>query len=171
MVQLVLSELNKENVHEFEETRKVLLESYQQYESSFGLKEEFEEYIRKINISLYNEGIEKVFIAKLENKIVGTLQLFLNATDAYNIEGFDAELPFIRLLAVLPEARSKGVARKLIDATINYLKEKGYGEVYLHTSDIMESAVRLYERYGFERYTDFDFQKTDRLVKCYRFKF
>lgn len=170
MVKLVV--LNKENKEEFEETTNVLMNSYLQYETTFGSKEGFEEYIKNIKKSLYNEHIDRVFIAKDETDghISGTLQLFLNSTKAYQIEGFDVERPFIRLLAVSPTERNRGIARALLDGTIDYLKRNGYREVYLHTSEIMEAAVRLYERYGFERFTDFDFNKENRLVTCYRYQ-
>lgn len=170
MVQLTI--LNKANKQEFEETKEVLINSYLQYETLFGSEEGFGEYISTIKKSLYNEQIDQVFITKDEadGHVSGTLQLFLNSKKAYQIEGFDVEQPFIRLLAVSPTERNKGIARTLLDGTIDYLKNNGYREVYLHTSEIMVAAVRLYERYGFERFTDFDFHKENRLVTCYRYK-
>lgn len=163
--------LNKLDSKDFEETKQVLIESYSQYERLLGSAEAYNEYIESIRKSLDNESIEQVFIAKDEDKIIGTLQLFKDATKAYQLKDFDAQEPFIRLLAVSPLARHKGVARSLIDETIAYLKSNGRTSVYLHTSKIMADAVRLYERYGFERYTPFDFKKNGQLVTCYHLKF
>lgn len=167
MVQIsILNILNKKD---FEETKRGLLDSYQQYEHSFESVRVYEDYMESIRNSLYNPGIDKVFIAKDENGVIGSLQVFADAKKAYQLDDFDAQIPIIRLLAVSPLARHKGVARSLINETITYLTTKGQNTVYLHTSEVMVDAIKLYERYGFKRYTPYDFYKNERLVACYRF--
>lgn len=115
------------------------------------------------------QDVERI-VAELDGKIVGSVALFPAKTDAY--EGLVDELdyPEIRLLAVMPQARGKGVAGALISECIRRTNVKGYQAIGLHTADFMESAMRLYERLGFERLPRFDFEPANDgiIVKAYR---
>jgi ribosomal protein S18 acetylase RimI-like enzyme len=99
--------------------------------------------------------------------------LFPAKTDAYG--GFVAELdyPEIRMLAVTPQARGKGVATGLIDECILRAKAKGFQSIGLHTGDFMDSAMNLYKRLGFKRLPQFDFEPAGDgiIVKAYRLSF
>ncbi|WP_258235104.1 GNAT family N-acetyltransferase, partial [Paenibacillus agaridevorans] len=65
-------------------------------------------------------------------------------------------------------ARGAGVATELIRASAAYAREQGAATLHLHTSDLMDAAIRLYERLGFERAYDKEFMNGDILVKSYR---
>jgi hypothetical protein len=41
--------------------------------------------------------------------------------------------------------------------------------LYLHSSDKMHQAIRLYEWFGFKRDQTKEFQNQEILVKCFRF--
>jgi GNAT superfamily N-acetyltransferase len=114
-----------------------------------------------------------LIVAEWEGKIAGSVALFPAKTDAY--EGYVEELdyPEIRMLAVAPEARGNGIAAALISECIRRTKERGYQMIGLHTADFMESAMRLYERLGFERLPQYDFEPADDgiIVKAFRLKF
>lgn len=144
----------------------------------------YKEHSKKINEKHWNilknqvlsdadlqEGVIRI-VAEIEGNIVGTVALFPPKVDAYS--GLVAELnhPEIRMLAVSPEARGKGVARALIYECIERMKKEGFDYIGLHTSDFMESAVKLYERLRFERMPKFDFQPLDDgiIVKAYQYK-
>lgn len=115
------------------------------------------------------QGVERI-VAEFDGEIVGSVALFPAKTDAY--EGYVDELdyPEIRMLAVTPRARGNGVAAALISECIRRTKAKGFSSIGLHTADFMESAMRLYERLGFERLPQFDFEPADDgiIVKAYR---
>lgn len=117
-------------------------------------------------------GVERI-VAELDGEILGSVALFPAKTDAYNgyIDALD--YPEIRMLAVTPEARGKGVATALITECIRRSKEKGYSSIGLHTGQFMESAMRLYESLGFERLPQFDFEPAGDgiIVKAYRLTF
>ena len=110
-------------------------------------------------------------VAEIEGEIVGSVALFPPNTDVY--EGLVGELehPEIRMLSVSPKARGKGVASNLIYECIHRAKGKGYKSVGLHTADFMESAIKLYERLGFERLPKYDFEPANDgiIVKAFRF--
>jgi GNAT superfamily N-acetyltransferase len=63
----------------------------------------------------------------------------------------------IRLLGVDPKFRQMGAGRTLTQACIALAREKGHGEVILHTTQAMPIAWTLYERMGFTRFEDLDF--------------
>jgi GNAT superfamily N-acetyltransferase len=114
-------------------------------------------------------GVERL-VAEIDGTIVGSVALFPAKSDAY--EGYVEELdyPEIRMLAVSPEARGKGVASALISECMKRAKVKGYNSIGLHTGQFMETAMRLYERLGFERLPQYDFEPADDgiVVKAYR---
>jgi ribosomal protein S18 acetylase RimI-like enzyme len=59
-----------------------------------------------------------------------------------------ASAGFIGMLIVLPDLRGRGVGRRLLDATVSYLRGRGCRGIYL---DSVPRAVPLYERAGFRR--------------------
>lgn len=119
-----------------------------------------------------NPGVERI-VAELDGEILGSVALFPAKTDAYNGHIDALDYPEIRMLAVTPEARGKGVATALISECVRRSKEKGYSSIGLHTGEFMESAQRLYERLGFERLPQFDFEPAGDgiIVKAYRLMF
>ncbi|MGE8080218.1 GNAT family N-acetyltransferase [Peribacillus loiseleuriae] len=114
-------------------------------------------------------GVERL-VADLNGEIVGSVALFPAKLDAYKGLVDTLDYPEIRMLAVSPQARNKGVASALIHECIKQAKVNGSQHIGLHTADFMEGAMRLYERMGFERLPQFDFQPADDgiIVKAYR---
>jgi GNAT superfamily N-acetyltransferase len=100
----------------------------------------------------------ELIIAEIDGKIVGSVALFPAKTDAY--EGYVEELnyPEIRMLAVDPAARGKGVATALIAECIKRARLKGYEIIGLHTADFMKDAIKLYGKLGFTRLPQYDFE-------------
>lgn len=117
-------------------------------------------------------GVERI-VAELDGRIVGSVSLFPAKVDAYEGQVEEVEYPEIRMLAVAPEARGKGVATALISECIQRAKMRGYPSIGLHTGEFMESAMKLYERLGFERLPQFDFEPAGDgiIVKAYRLNF
>jgi GNAT superfamily N-acetyltransferase len=60
-------------------------------------------------------------------------------------------------LAVLPEARGLGLARRLTEECIRRCRDYGIKTLALHTTDWMPVAKAMYERMGFVRDSSFDF--------------
>jgi ribosomal protein S18 acetylase RimI-like enzyme len=53
-------------------------------------------------------------------------------------------------LAVSANERGKGIGKKLLDATIEHARQKGFATVKLNVIETNLDAKRLYERFGFE---------------------
>lgn len=114
-------------------------------------------------------GVELI-LAELDGELVGSVALFPPKSDAY--EGFIDELDYseIRMLAVSPNLRGKGIAFALINECIKRTKAKGFDAIGLHTGEFMDSAMKLYERLGFERLPQYDFEPANDgiIVKAFR---
>ncbi|MDP4549381.1 GNAT family N-acetyltransferase [Alkalihalobacillus macyae] len=114
-------------------------------------------------------GVE-LLVAEMDENIVGSVALFPANTDAY--EGFVDEVnyPEIRVLAVAPSARGKGVATALLTECIHLARAQGFHEIGLHTGEFMKTAIALYERSGFKRLPQHDFEPANDGVIVKAFK-
>lgn len=118
-------------------------------------------------------GVERM-VAEIDGVIIGSVALFSPEIKAY--EGLlddEMDYPELRMLAISPQARGKGVARALINECIQRAKEKGFLSMGLHTADFMEDAIKLYGYLGFERLPQYDFEPTNDgiIVKAFRINF
>lgn len=150
-----------------DQIERVVVEAYSQYEQSMD-KERWGLYLKSIRESVYKEGPTARIIAEINGDVVGSLLVFLSSEEAYGRSDLHIQAPIIRLLATSPRARGKGIATKLIAETVRRARSWGAQELFLHTSDMMSPAVRLYEHLGFKRATDKEMYNGDVLVKCYR---
>ena len=77
--------------------------------------------------------------------------------------------PEVRLLAVAPSARGRGVGAALMNECIHRARTAGATALTLHTTDLMQAAMRLYERLGFERAQELDLEPAPGIIaKGYR---
>ncbi|MFY4776587.1 GNAT family N-acetyltransferase [Metabacillus sp. RGM 3146] len=114
-------------------------------------------------------GVE-LLAAELDGEVVGSVALYPAKLDAYDGLVDLMDYPEIRMLAVSERARRKGVAEALIKECVRRTKAKGSPYIGLHTADFMKAAMRLYERMGFTRLPQFDFEPAGDgiIVKAYR---
>lgn len=59
----------------------------------------------------------------------------------------------LRKMYLTPEVRGCGWGRRLLEHALARAAELGFRRVVLETASVLQSAVALYERYGFQRYT------------------
>lgn len=127
----------------------ILVASYAEYRETFEQNERWEAYLKDIRESVVNPYLTQLWIAKIDDQIVGTVQLFETARKAYPNFELPIDYPFIRLLGVDPKWRGHGIARVLLQQCVDSAKEMGKNTVYLYTGGQMVNAIRLYERFGF----------------------
>lgn len=154
---------------EIEFIRKQRIEAYSEHAEAVS-KEHWEALKQAISSNADSQPDVELIVAEEQGKIIGSVVLFPAKTDAY--EGYVEELdyPEIRMLAVAPDARGKGAASALISECIERTKKKGFKAVGLHTGEFMKNAIKLYERLGFERLPQYDFQPANDgvTVKAFR---
>lgn len=82
-------------------------------------------------------------------RVLGTVTFAVGGNEWANIaEPHEGE---IRMLAVAPKGRGRGVGEALVRATMDRSRELGLTGMVLSTEAGMKPAHRIYERLGFER--------------------
>jgi len=108
-------------------------------------------------------------VAELDGVVVGSAALYAPGIDAYGSLASRTDWPEVRLVAVAPTARGRGIASALVDECARRARRAGATTLGLHTSTSMAAARRLYERMGFIRDAASDFQPPGaELVEGYR---
>ncbi len=132
------------------------------------------ERVKRILSELPPSG--RVYVAELEGKVVGTLTLvtgeerptalwpvlrrhlsFVRALWAFFIllllgtAAPDPDTAVIEAVAVLPEARGRGVGRALMSQALEEARRAGRRRVALYVVEGNEPAVRLYASLGFRK--------------------
>jgi putative acetyltransferase len=85
-----------------------------------------------------------VFVAELEGRIVARLSI---ARDQHPASHHVADLG----LMVAVGARRRGVGSALLETAVGWARSSGIHKLELHVFPHNEPAIRLYERFGFER--------------------
>ncbi len=73
----------------------------------------------------------------------------------------------LRMLAVAKQAQGRGAGAQLVQACVDQARRDGKGQVTLHTTALMPTAQRLYERAGFRRRPEADEWDVDILLLAY----
>jgi ribosomal protein S18 acetylase RimI-like enzyme len=97
----------------------------------------------------------ELVVAADAGRLVGTVAFFPDASRSA-LERWPEGWASIRTLAVIPEARGRGVGEALALECVRRARERGVSTVGLHTHPSMVSATRLYERLGFRRAPELD---------------
>jgi predicted N-acetyltransferase YhbS len=142
----------------------VTLAAYEQYAAMMPAM--WDVYRESIVATLADVRPAAQIVAEADDAIVGTVLLYPTGPMA-DPEG--QTWPEVRLLAVEPTARTRGIGAALMHECIRRARRSGATGLTLHTADIMEAAIRLYERLGFQRAAELDFQLgPDATIKGYR---
>lgn len=110
-------------------------------------------------------------VAEQNGVLLGSVLLYPPASDAYGGLTGSVEWPEVRLLAVDPRARGLGVGKALMHECVRRARAIGAAALGLHTSASLCVAIGMYERMGFERVPEHDFQPPGaELVTAYRLR-
>jgi GNAT superfamily N-acetyltransferase len=147
----------------------VTLAAYKQYAAL--MPAHWEGYRRNILATLAAAQPDTQIVAEEEGRVVGTVLLYPAGCVMARPGGGSNTLawPEVRLLAGAPEARGRGVGVTLMHECIRRARQSGAAALTLHTTDIMQAAMRLYERLGFGRAPELDIQPAPGVtIKGYR---
>jgi putative acetyltransferase len=67
------------------------------------------------------------------------------------LEGGDKNVCELKKMYFLPEARGKGQGQKVLSQCLKAAKQIGFEYCYLETFNTMKTAMKLYEKNGFEK--------------------
>lgn len=136
----------------------VTLSAYQQYAAMMPAL--WEGYRENILVTLAAARPETQIVAEQDGRIVGSVLLYPAGTviTRPGVGSMTLAVPEVRLLAVAPSARGEGIGALLMDECVRRARESGAKTLTLHTADVMQAAMRLYARMGFQRASELDFQ-------------
>ncbi|NAZ55152.1 GNAT family N-acetyltransferase [Vibrio toranzoniae] len=92
--------------------------------------------------SVYNNGRSQYWVIELDGKVVG-------GGGFAPLAGM-TEVCELQKMYFLPETRGKGLAKKLVNMSMEKAKALGYQHMYLETTECLNAAVKLYEKLGFD---------------------
>jgi GNAT superfamily N-acetyltransferase len=150
--------------------RGVTLSAYEEYAAL--MPGHWEGYRQSILATLADVGGAEQIVAELDGTIVGTVLLFPAGTVFAAPEGdsIAPTWPELRLLAVTPAARGRGIGVALVRECVRRARQSGAAVLTLHTTDVMRVAMAMYKRMGFVRAPELDFHPVPNVtVKGYRF--
>ena len=112
------------------------------YASEYGFDHRFEAYVA--------EGLgefgriaradrDRLWLAEVDGRLVGSIAIL-------GREDGEAQL---RWYLVAPEARGRGLGRRLLDTSIQFCRDAGYSSIDLWTVDPLHDAARRYTAAGF----------------------
>ncbi|WP_142683215.1 GNAT family N-acetyltransferase [Chitinophaga polysaccharea] len=82
------------------------------------------------------------YVALANGRIIG-------GAGIHPLDGGEAHICELQKMYLLPEARGKGLAGKLITMCLDYAKQNGYTQCYLETAPELARARKVYEQFGF----------------------
>lgn len=156
-----------------EAARDVLRAAYAQYQKAFP-PENWLPYLADILDLEGRAHASDLLVAEREAAVVACVSYYRPGAEmSYPSESFSEQWPSgwaaIRLLAVAPGARGSGFGRMLTEACIERARNDGARGIGLHTTTQMSVARAMYERMGFSRAPQYDFQPSPSiLVEAYQ---
>jgi GNAT superfamily N-acetyltransferase len=149
----------------------VTLAAYEEYAAMMP-RFAWEEYRQNIVSALSGEGppAERI-VAEQGGIIVGSALLYPAGTVYHLPDGRNVTLewPEVRLVAVAPAARGQGIAKALMEECVRRARQSGVDRLTLHTTDMMQIAMQMYEKLGFVRMPEIDFHPAPEVtIKGYR---
>ena len=164
--------LRDANGDDLDAIRELTLSAYREYAAT--MPEHWEGYRQGILNTLSHPEPAEQIVAEEEGAIVGTVLLYPAGSvfSSPNRSPVTLAWPEMRLLAVGPAARGSGIGSLLVHECLRRARNSGAEALTLHTSDIMQVAMRMYERIGFKRAPELDFHPAPELtIKGFRFDF
>jgi putative acetyltransferase len=106
----------------------------------------FDEYLVEI------DGAEKDFFAQFNHVYLKNVVVLYENEVALGCGAFkeyEPDVAEIKRMFVLPEARGKGIASKILSELELWITEENYTTCVLETSIRLEKAITLYKKFGF----------------------
>jgi GNAT superfamily N-acetyltransferase len=145
----------------------ITLAAYQEYAPQ--MPGHWEAYRQNIFTTLADITPAEQIVAEQDGKLVGAVLLYPGRTAGHDRGPAGPTPPEVRLLAVAPAARGRGVGTALMAECVHRARGAGATALTLHTTDMMAAAMRLYARMGFVRAAELDFHPVPGVtIKGYR---
>ncbi len=152
---------------EREVIQEVTRAAYEEY-ATIMPKPFWEIYWPHMRATLEEKGPVERIVAVDTTGIVGSVLLYPPLANAYSGVADNTTAPEVRLLAVVPKVRGQGIGTALMDECVRRARSMGATQLGLHTMEVMQAAMHMYEHMGFVHTPALDFRPTEGiLVKGY----
>jgi GNAT superfamily N-acetyltransferase len=143
---------------EYAEAGRVTADAYREYVRPTG-SADWDEYLRELADVAGRADRTLVLVAAEDGQILGTATLELDrrvdeGQDHRAAERLPAHEAHVRMVAVDPAVRRRGIGRALMEECIRVARQKGKTLLTLYTTERMKAAHTMYESMGFRRGDD-----------------
>jgi ribosomal protein S18 acetylase RimI-like enzyme len=121
------------------------LQAFAQYQTAYQDWPAFQAKLGKLS-ALADVG--ELVVAEVGGQVVGAVVYI--GPNAPKADFFRPEWSIMRMLVVTPEMRGRGIGRLLAEECLHRAQRDGATTVALHTSDLMQVALQMYQRMGFK---------------------
>lgn len=90
----------------------------------------------------YTTNLSAYFVAEMEGVVIGGAGIFPT-------EGLESDTCELVKMYLSKKARGLGIGKQLMKACLEKAKELNYKKVYLETLPELETALKMYEKFGF----------------------
>ena len=141
----------------------VIRRAYAQFKPQYN-QEHWVDYERSTRLIVLNDPDVLRLVALVDDNIAAAV-LFCPPYEK-TMAGHLVKNPYpeFRLLGVDPDFRYLGIANLLILECEKRARDAGFKTMSLHTTELMQTAKSMYERRGYERFTDIDFSPAPNFV-------
>ena len=105
----------------------------------------------------YQQTGGEFWVVEQNTKLVGTAGFYPIQRGIKAVE--------IRKMYLLSEVRGKGLGKFLLLELERTIKEKGFKEIWIETASVLQEAVKLYEKYGYQPTTGVETKRCDLVYK------
>ncbi len=113
------------------------------YDQQFGWDTDFEALVARIVADYatdHDPAREAAWVAEVDGERAGCIFL---------VAGEEPGMAKLRILLVTPVARGLGIGTRLVSECLAFARAAGYRQVTLWTNDVLVSARRIYDAFGF----------------------
>lgn len=117
-----------------------------------------------------NDGTE-ILVAVNDAGVITGAVVYIDVMKHYGTKGLPTNLDDaagFRLLAVDPVFSKQGIGKQLSLACVERARANGKKQVIIHTTNAMHNAWKMYEKIGFKRSEDLDFEQANVYVSGFR---
>jgi ribosomal protein S18 acetylase RimI-like enzyme len=137
-------------INDLNAIKKLAIKTWSEFKSELTNENWQDLYKTLTNDQTYTDLIDKSYFIvceSLNKEIIGMSFLVPkgNPTEIY-----DESWCYIRFVTVDPEFGGNGIGKKLTEICVEFAKQNGEKIVALHTSEMMNKAIHIYEKLGFK---------------------